>query len=143
MMPTAPAAATKPAEQRDALARPRQRAQHREIPEQDLEQERQVADQLHIGAGEPRNEPVGRESRDPDDEAEDGREHDPEPGDEQRIEQPHEEDAAIGVRFVVGNERLIDAEARRLVEKAEAAGDPLRGEIGLGVEDEFVAQPQR
>src|SRR5262249_28588530 len=32
------------AEQRDALPWPRQRAEHRQVPEQDLEQQRQIAD---------------------------------------------------------------------------------------------------
>ncbi len=127
---------------RDALARPRQGSEHREVPEQDLEQERQVADQLDIAAGEPGNQPIGRQPRNADDEAEHGRQHDPDPGDQQRVEQADQEDAAIGVGFAIGNERLIDVESGRGVEKAEAAGDPFCVEIGLGVEREFVAEPE-
>ncbi len=130
------------AEQRDALARARQRAEHGEIPEQDLEQERQVANELDITAGEPRQEPIGRQSRNADEEADHGRQHDADPGHQQRVEQAHEEHAAVGVRFVIGNERLVDAEAGDLVEEAEAARDVLRVEIGLGVERELVAEPQ-
>src|SRR6516162_1558299 len=130
------------AEQRDALARSRQRAQHGEIPKQELAQERQVADQLDIPPRQPRNEPIARQPREADEEAEDGREHDTDRSDQQRVEKADEEHAGVGVRFVVRNERLVDAEARRVVEEAEAAGDFLRVEIGLGVEREFEAQPQ-
>src|SRR5204863_5514307 len=42
---------------RDALARARQCAEHGEVPEQDLQQEWQVADKLEVTAGKPRYQP--------------------------------------------------------------------------------------
>src|SRR5438552_12784006 len=64
------------AKDRDALARPRQRREHGEIPEQDLEQERQIADQFDIAPGKAGEQPVWREPRNADDETKEGREHD-------------------------------------------------------------------
>jgi len=37
-----------------------------------------------------------------------GREHDAKTGHEKRVEQPHEEHAAVCIGFAIGNERLID-----------------------------------
>ena len=85
---------------------PGKRAEHGEVPEQDLKQERQVADQFDIAAGQPRHQPVGREPCDADDEAEDGREHDPDARDQQRVEKADQEDAAVAVRLVIGDQRL-------------------------------------
>ncbi len=117
-------------------------AEHREVPEQDLEQERQVADQFHIAAGEPRQQPIGREPRDPDKKPQHRGKHDADDGDQQRVEQTDEEDPPVGVLLTVWNERLADAEPGGVVEKAKAAGDLLGVEIGLGIEREFVAEPQ-
>ena len=66
----------------------------------------------------------------------------PSAGDQQRVEQADKEHPPVGVRLAVGDQRLADAEARGLVEEAEAAGDLLGVEIGLGVERELVAEPQ-
>ena len=65
----------------------------------------------------------------------------PSTGDQQRVEQADEEDAAVGVGLAIGDQRLVDAEARGIVEKAKPAGDLLRFEIGLGVDRELVAEP--
>ena len=120
---------------------PGQRQEHGEIPEQDLEQERQVADEFDVAAGEPREQPVGAQPRKPDDEAEDGREHDAEHRHQQRVEQADEEDAAVGVLLAVGDQRLADAEAGRIVEKAKSEPDVLGFEVGAGVDREFDAEP--
>ncbi|MFK4659254.1 hypothetical protein ABIF76_000108 [Bradyrhizobium ottawaense] len=47
------------AEQRDALPRIGQGRQHREVPEQDLEQQRQVADELDIDLADAGQQPIG------------------------------------------------------------------------------------
>ena len=129
-------------EQRETLARSRQGPEHREVPEQDLEQERQVADQFHIAAGEPRQQPIGREPRDPDKKPQHRGKHDADGGDQQRVEQTDEEDPPVGILLTVWNERLADTEPGGVVEKAKAAGDLLGVEIGLGIEREFVPEPQ-
>jgi hypothetical protein len=128
-------------EDRNALARQRHRAEHGQIPEQDLEQERQVADNFHIAAGKARKQPVGAQPRKADDKAEDRREHDAENRHQQRIEQADDKDAGIGVLFAERDQRLADAEPRRIVQEAQAEPDVLRVEIGLGVEREFHAKP--
>src|SRR5487761_2359156 len=46
------------AEQRDALPWAGERGEHRQIPEQDLEQQRQIAHKYDIPAGESRQQPV-------------------------------------------------------------------------------------
>ena len=53
--------------------------------------------QFDVGAGQPRDQPVGRQPCDADEKAEDGREHDPERRDQQRVEQADHEDAAVAV----------------------------------------------
>jgi hypothetical protein len=117
----------------DALPRRRQRSEHRQIPEQDPEQERQVAHQLHIGAGEPSDDPVGRQPGNADGKAEDRCQRDAEHGDQQRVQQADQEDAGVGVGLVVGNERLADAKAGGGIEEAEARGDALRLQVGAGI----------
>ena len=54
---------------------------------------------------------------------ENGREHDAERRHQQRVEQPDQEHAAIGVLLAVGDQRLADAEAGRVVEETEAEAE--------------------
>ncbi len=126
----------------DALPRPRQGAEHGQIPEQDLEQERQVADELDITPGQSCQQPIGGQPGDADEEAEHCCEQDADCGYQQGIEQSDQEDAAIAVGFLIGDERLVDAEAGGRVEEAEPAGDALGVEIGLGVERKLPGEPQ-
>ena len=53
-----------------ALARAGQGLQHGEVPEEQLQQQRHVAHDLDVDRGQPRDQPVGGEPRDADDEAE-------------------------------------------------------------------------
>ena len=71
-------------------------AQHGEVPDEQLQQQRHVAHDLDVDGGEPRDQPVRRQARDADDEAEHGGEHDAEGGHQQRIEQADQERAAVG-----------------------------------------------
>ena len=105
---------------RDAVARMRQRLQDREVPEQELEQQRDVADRLDVDDGEARDQPVGREPRKADDEAEDGRQDDAERRDQQRVEQADPERPAVGRHRAVVDQREADVEARGPVQEAEA-----------------------
>ena len=113
---------------RPAVAQVGQRLEHGVVPEQQLQQQRHVADHLDIAGGELRDQPVVRQPRDADDEAEDGREHDADRGDQQRVEQADPERAAVG-RGLRGifDQRLADIEAGGLVPEAEAGGDLARG----------------
>ena len=129
------------AEQRDALPRIRQRGEHGEIPEQDLEQQRQVADQFDIAAGNARQQPVRRQPAERHEESDHGGKEDADDRDQQRVEQADEEHAGIGVGSGIRNQALADVKARRVRQKAEAGRDPLRLQIGAGVGDDLVADP--
>ena len=126
--------------ERHALARVRQSLQHREVPEQDLEQQRDVADDLDVDRGKTRDQPVGREARQPDHEAEDGRQNDADAGDQERVEEPDPEHARVRRQLGVVDQGLRDAEARRLVEEAEAGGDALPFQIDQRVVDDVGAE---
>ena len=119
----------------DALADAGQRLEHGVVPEQQLQQQRQVADDLDVAAGELRHEPVLRQPRDADDEAEDGRQHNADGGDQQRVEKADPERAAVGRGGRILDQRLGDVEARGVVPEAEARGDLGAGEIVCGVGD--------
>ncbi len=131
------------AQEREALARSGQRAEDGEIPEQNLEEDRKVADQLDIAGRQLGQQPVRREPRDADQEAEDRREHDANARDQQRVQEPDDEDAGIGVGFIVGDQRLVDAEAGGRIQESETAADVLGREIGARVERELIAEPCR
>ena len=96
--------------------------EHRVVPEQNLQQERHVADQFDVTAGEPRHEPIARQPRNADDKTEHGREYDAETGDQQRVEQADPERAAECRRARrIGDQRLADIEAGGIVPEAETA----------------------
>ena len=125
----------------DAVAHFGQRLEHGVVPEKELQQQRDVADGLDIAAGEFRHQPILRQPRDADDEADDGGEDDAEPGHQQRIEQPDPEGAAIGRGLrVEGDQRLADVEAGGGVPEAEAGGDVGAVEMIDGVADRAVDQ---
>ena len=131
------------AEQRDALPRRRQRREHGEIPEQDLEQHRQISHQLDIAAGNARQQPVRRQPAQRHQEADDGGEKDADDGNQQRIEQADQEYAGIGVRSGIRNQALADVETGIMRQEAKAGGDALRLQIGAGVGDDLVADPDQ
>ena len=80
--------------ERDTAAQFRQRFENRVVPEQNLQQERHVADQFDIAAGELGDEPIVRQPRDADGKAEHGRKHDAYAGDQKRVEEADPEGAA-------------------------------------------------
>ena len=118
-----------------------QRRQHREVPEQDLEQQRQVADDLDIGAGDPRHQPVRRQPAERDDETENGGEEDADDRHQERVEQSDQEHAGVGVGARIGNQVLADVKTCRVPQEAEAGGDVLGLEIGAGIDDDLIADP--
>ena len=123
-----------------ALAHAGQRLEHGVVPEQQLQQQRHVADDLDIEAGHPRHQPVLRQPRDADQKAEDGREHDAERRDQQRVEQADPERAAIGRGRRIVDQRLADVEAGGVVPEAEAGGDLGARQIVGGVVDRAPGQ---
>src|SRR5690606_3284362 len=115
----------------EAFVRPRQRAQDCEIPEEEMQQQRDVAHYLDIGGGELRDQPVVRKAQNADEKTKQCGEDDTDDGDDQRIEQPDEKGPGIARLLAIGDQRLDDAEARRIVEKAKARGNVEAFEIFL------------
>ena len=131
------------AKQRNALPRPRQRGEHREIPEQHLEQDRQVADKLDIAAGDARDQPVRRQPPERHDEADQGGKEDADDRDQNRVDQPDQEDPRVGVGTRIRNQALADVKACGVVEEPKAGSDPLVFEIGPGIDENLVADPDQ
>ena len=117
-------------QQHDAFARRGQRAQDGEIPEEQLQQQRNIAEDLDIDGCEFRHEPIARQPRHADDETERHREDRADDRDQQCIGEADEENAAIGRFFAIGDQRLDDAETCRVIHEAEAGRDVLAFEIG-------------
>src|SRR5579872_5185471 len=112
--------------QRNALSWGWQRAEDREIPEQDLEQDWKVAQQFDIAAGDSRQQPVRREPAQRDSKSDQGGEENADDRDQQRIQQADEEYARICVGLGIRNQALIDVKACVVVEKSEPGCDVLR-----------------
>jgi hypothetical protein len=102
------------------LPRSWQRGEDGLVPEQDLEQRRQIADQFYIAAGNPRQQPVRRQPAERDGKANDGGEEDADNGHDQRIQQADEEYANVAVRPRIGNQALVDVKACIVLQEAEA-----------------------
>src|ERR1700733_4784194 len=84
-------------EQRNALPGWRKRPEHGEIPEQDLEQERDVAQQFDIATGNSRQQPVRLQPAQRYQESDHRRKEDADNRDQQRVEQTNNEYARIGI----------------------------------------------
>ena len=89
--------------ERNRLAWIRQRFENRVVPEYQLQQQRDVADNLDIDLGEFGNDPVRRQTCYADGEAQDRREDDTDPGDQDRVQKAHQKGATIG-RALLGRE---------------------------------------
>ena len=116
-----------------AVGGQRQAAQDRVVPEEDLQQERHVAQRLDVHGGEPGDQPVLREPRDADEEAKCGRAHDAQRRHQKRVQDADDERAAVGRLLGVFDQRLGDAEASGVIEKAKTGGDVLAREADDGV----------
>jgi len=79
------------------LARARRADPQYVPPDDELQQQRDVAHGLDIECGQLVDQPVGRQPRDAHDRAEDGRQHDADAGDAERVEQADQQRPAISV----------------------------------------------
>src|SRR3546814_16571066 len=77
-----------------------------------LEQQRNIANQLEIKAGEPRKQPVGRQARHADREAEQGREDDAERRYQERVEKTPRHTRGIRIARRGSNKRFDNRGAR-------------------------------
>ncbi len=114
---------TAPGAELDRLARARQRLQHRVVPEEELKQQRQVADDLDIDHRRLGDDPVVREPRHADQEAEDGGEEDADRGHQHGVDQSDPEGLPVARLGVVVDQRLVDVEAGGVVPELEAQRD--------------------
>ena len=118
-----------PAGQHVALARTGQVFEYGEVPEEQLQQQRHVADDLDVDGRKLGDQPVGGQTGDADDEAESGGGNDADARHQQGVQQPHEERAAVGGGAGIGDERLGDVETRSAAQEVEARGDILPAQV--------------
>ena len=112
------------------MARIGQRAQHREVPVEQLQQQRHVAHDLDIGRGDCRHELIAGEPRKPDDEAEQRGEHDRDRGQHHGVEQRDEKDVEVGRGVAEVDQLLRDLESGRAREEREAGVDVEPRDVG-------------
>ena len=118
------------------LAHRRRRFRNQRVPEEQLQQQRDVAQRLHVDQRHAADQPVPRQPREADDQADDARRRDADQRHAQRVQQPDEKGAGVAVRRVVGDRAFADPHARFAVEKAEARGDVESFQIFDGVDRE-------
>ncbi|MNM98999.1 hypothetical protein D3C81_1115470 [compost metagenome] len=124
----------------DTAPRSRQGQEHREVPEQDLQQRRDVAKGLHIHGRQLVDHPVRRQPRHTDDETQERRQDDADERHQQGVQQADDEHPCIAVGFHIGNQVLGDAKAGTAVKEVEAGGDTPVLQVGLGVVEQVPAQ---
>jgi hypothetical protein len=124
-----------------ALAGAGQILEDREIPYKQLQEQRHIAGNLDIDAGQSCNQPVRRQAGDADCKTDDGGEHDTDGRDQQRVEQTDPEGLAVGGQCAVFDQRLRDIEAGRRVPETKAGGDILFLEIVDGVGNPHPEDP--
>ena len=121
------------AHENEAVARAGQRTQDGEIPEENLQQQGDVAENLHIGRGHLGRQRIGGKPRDSDDKSNDGREKNSHHGDEQGVQRADNEHPADGGGFLVIYQVKVDGESGGVVEKTKAGGLFLPRQIDGGV----------
>ena len=104
-------------EQVETLARPRQRTQHREIPVEQLQQQRNVAHDLDVSGRHARDELIAREPREPDDKAEQRGEEDRDRGQHGGVEQRDHEHVEVAGGFAEIDELLGNLKPGRACEE--------------------------
>ncbi|MCY1174294.1 hypothetical protein D9M73_144920 [compost metagenome] len=122
------------------VARPRHGQEHREVPEQDLQQRRNVAEDFHIYRRQLGDDPVLRQPRHTHDETQDRRQDHADEGHQQRVEQADDKHPGICVRFGVVDQVLSDAETGTALQKVETGGNAPVLQVGLGVIEQIPAQ---
>ncbi len=114
----------------------RQQKSDRRVPEDQMQQHRDVAHEADVGAEHLAYQPVLRQQQDADGNAEQRGQHDADHGNLQGIEEADQQRAAVAGGRRVGNRRFTDGEPRLLLEEAPAGGDLAGFEVGDGIEDQ-------
>ena len=122
----------------DRILDVRQRRENGEIEEQDDQQRRNIAQHLDVDRRNRADQPVGREPRNADDEAENCGDHDGEDRHDDRVDQPGQQHEAVGALGRRRQERH-HVEAGAPAEEAEARRDAAVVQVGNGVVGEPAA----
>ena len=123
-----------------ALPRPRHGQHHGEIPEEDLQQRRDIAEGFDIDGGQLAEDPVRRQPRHAEQKTQHGGKQDADDRNQQGIQQADDKHPAVGVAFVVVDQVLGNAKAGIVVEKAEAGNDAALGQVLLSVVEQVPAK---
>src|SRR3954469_2881201 len=112
----------------------RQRFANERVPEEELHEERYVAQELHIGRRQRAQQSILSEAREADQHAEHRGARDADERHAQRVAEADRERAEITVACAIAQEeRLADLEAGLALQEGKAAGDAPCLEIGSGV----------
>ena len=129
-----------PSRNGEALSRRRQRLQHREVPEEQLQQQRNVAHHFDVNRRETGDQPVGGKTRDADHEPQNGGDDDAKSGDQQGIEKPDQECPAVGHRAIEVDQRLGNIKSSGAVDESKSGGDVLLAQVAGGIVYEHVEE---
>jgi hypothetical protein len=111
--------------------RPGQVFGEQQVPHQQLQQHRDVAEGLHIAVAQRAHQGVAREAAHAQQGAQDGSQHDADHRHAQRVDQPDQEGLPVGVYGVVVEPAFADVEAGRLHQEVEAALDAAGLHVGM------------
>ena len=103
------------------------------IPEQQLQQQRRVAQNRGVKQRGARQEPVRRQAGDADGEAKQRRQRNADRRDKQRVQQADPEGLSVGRQGRIGDEVQVDVEARDLIPEAEAHRNAAGRHVDIGV----------
>ena len=107
----------------DALRYLREQLEDAEVPEEELDQQWNVAENLDVHHRDPAHQPVGGYAADTQEGAEDGSQDDTQDGYLERIQYPDAESIKKAVGLLILDDRLRNREAGLLLQEVEAQGE--------------------
>ena len=105
---------------------------HNVIPGKNLHQQRRVAQEIHVGAGDIADEPVGAEQKDADEEAEQRRQRQADKDDAQGVGHADGEGLAVGGIAAVPVGAFADGEAGAQLQETEGGHEAFSAQLGGG-----------
>jgi hypothetical protein len=107
-----------------------------------MQQHRDIAQVMDVGAAQPRHQPIARETQDADADTYQGRQNDAEHRYLQRVEDAHQHGPAIGRGRRIGNQAFADLEAGFPIKETIAGRDLAVSEVDDGVMGQISAQQE-
>jgi len=135
-----PVAEVDPRAGTDRLSGRRQGLIKKGVPEEKLEEDRDVLHHLDVNGCQPGHEPVGGKARYPDDGAQDKGDDDADEGHLQRVQSSHQQSAAVSIRGGIGDEGFTDFKGGFFLKERKAGGDVLPLQVRDGIRKEIIAQ---